>query len=228
MTESNAAIIEAVVEDADNDNVVPFQDRAEHKRLLEALIFATERPLSLADLQSFFPKEFDIEPLLAELKETYDARGFQLTEIGGTWSLRTAAGLGPYLKREKTVQRKLTRATVETLAIIAYHQPVTRAEIEDIRGVSVAQGTLDILLQAGWIKPGRRRETPGRPVTWISTEEFLQHFGVAAIEDLPGFDELKASGLLDKNRPAAMGPLFQAAEESAETEGTDAEDNEEL
>ncbi len=213
-----------------NDNSTPLADIAETRRLLEALIFASERPLSRADLQSFFPPEFDLAPLLNELKSEYENKGFQLVEIGGKWSFATASDLGPYLKREKTVQRKLTRATVETLAIIAYHQPVTRAEIEEIRGVSVAQGTLDILLHAGWIRPGRRRETPGRPVTWVSTDEFLQHFGISALEDLPGFEELKATGLLDKNRPQSA-PLFQHADNvaSAMAEAADNDsDTEEL
>lgn len=189
-----------------NDNSIPVEDLADYSRLLEALVFASERPLTVAELQTFFPKDVDIHAMLTELQQTYENRGFNLVEIADKWSFRSATDLAPYLRKEKTVQRKLSRATVETLAIVAYHQPITRAEIEEIRGVSVAQGTLDILLQAGWVKPGKRRETPGRPTTWITTEEFLQHFGISAIEDLPGFDELKSSGLLDKNRPAALFP----------------------
>ena len=195
-------------------------------RLLESLLFASERALSVDELKSFFPPEWDIAQNLLELQNFYKNRGFELVELNGKWSFRTPADLAPYLKRDKVVSRKLSRATVETLAIIAYHQPVTRAEIEEIRGVSVAQGTLDILLAAGWIKPGRRRETPGRPVTWLSTDEFLQHFGIAAIEDLPGFDELKLSGLLDKNRPA---PLFAKSDDALPpVNDADLSDSEEL
>lgn len=191
-----------------NDNLSALIDEADYARLLEALLFATERPLSLAELQAFFPSSYDLTPHIAALQNHYAPRGFHLVELGGKFSFRTAADLAPHLQRERIVQRKLSRATIETLAIIAYHQPVTRAEIEDIRGVSVAQGTLDILLRANWIKPGRRRESPGRPLTWVTTEEFLQHFGIAALVDLPGFDELQAAGLLDKSRISPNG-LFQ-------------------
>jgi segregation and condensation protein B len=199
----------AINDNAVAEETVHIDESVDHARLLEALIFASERPLALSELQSFFPKELDIVPMLQQLQQGCEGRGFNLVELNGKWSFRTASDLAPYLKREKTVQRKLSRATIETLAIIAYHQPITRAEIEEIRGVSVAQGTLDILLQAGWVKPGKRRETPGRPLTWQTTDEFLQHFGIASVADLPGFDELKLAGLLDKNRPA---PLFGAAE----------------
>ncbi len=208
-----------------NDNLTAYIEEADYPRLCEALLFASERALAIKDLQAFFPAEFDLLPVLQELQAHYQNRGLQLVELGGKWSFRTAADLAPHLKRERTVQRKLSRATVETLAIIAYHQPVTRAEIEDIRGVAVAQGTLDILLQANWIKPGRRRETPGRPVTWITTDEFLQHFGIVELVDLPGFDELKAAGLLDKSRPSP-GPLFQSPDEVAVDTGSPADDEE--
>jgi segregation and condensation protein B len=146
---------------------------------------------------------------------------------GGRWSFRTASDLAPYLQKEREVSRKLTRAQTETLAIVAYHQPVTRAEIEEIRGVSVGQGTIELLLQAGWIKPGRRKETPGRPLTWITTEDFVSHFGLSSLEDLPGFEELKAAGLLDKDRPTVL-PLLDrdmpANDADADTEESNSEE----
>lgn len=227
-THESAQVLQAALAQAasSNDNILPLVEAADYPRLCEALLFASEQPLSMSDLQAFFPADYDLKPVLAQLVENYTGRGMELVELGGKWSFRTAADLAPYLKRERTVQRKLSRATIETLAIIAYHQPVTRAEIEDIRGVAVAQGTLDILLQANWIKPGRRRETPGRPVTWVTTDEFLQHFGITDLLDLPGFDELKAAGLLDKSR-AAPGPLFQGQDDAIPSSAT-AETPEEL
>ena len=146
-------------------------------------------------------REDDVAALLTRLQEDYAGRGVNLVERDGAWAFRTAADLGDRLRIEKTQIRKLSRAAVETLAVIAYHQPVSRAEIETIRGVATARGTLDVLIEADWIKPGRRRETPGRPGTWVTTESFLDHFGLGGLADLPGVDELKATGLLDK-RPA--------------------------
>jgi segregation and condensation protein B len=170
-------------------------------RLLEALLFASAEPLSEKMLARHFGEGADIGALLRRLQSDYAGRGVNLIESGDSWAFRTAADLGDRLRIEKSQIRKLSRAAVETLAVIAYHQPVSRAEIETIRGVAVARGTLDVLIEAGWIKPGRRRETPGRPGTWITTEGFLDHFGLSGLTDLPGIDELKAAGLLDK-RPA--------------------------
>ena len=135
------------------------------------------------------------------LRGLYENRGVELHKAGDAWAFRTAPDLGEALKTERSTRRKLSRAAVETLAVIAYHQPVTRPEIEEIRGVGQSRGTLDLLLEAGWIKPGRRRQTPGRPLTWITTQDFLDHFGLENVSDLPGIADLKASGLLDK-RPA--------------------------
>src|SRR5690606_3926005 len=145
--------------------------------------------------------EADLALLLGELKSMYEGRGVQLTEVSGLWAFRTSPDVAESLTVEKEVERKLSRAALETLAIIAYHQPLTRAEVENIRGVATHKGTLDMLMEMGWVKPGRRRETPGRPLTWVTTHSFLDHFGLEAITDLPGLEDLKAAGLLDK-RPA--------------------------
>ncbi len=170
-------------------------------RLIEALLFASAEPLPEKDLARYCVEGTDIKAVLARLQSDYAGRGVNLVERGNSWAFRTAADLTDRLRIEKTQMRKLSRAAVETLAVIAYHQPVSRAEIETIRGVATARGTLDVLIEADWIKPGRRRETPGRPGTWVTTESFLDHFGLGGLADLPGVDELKAAGLLDK-RPA--------------------------
>ena len=188
-------------------------------RLIEALLFASAEPLSEKALARHFGEETDIGPLLARLQSDYAGRGVNLVERGGAWAFRTAADLGERLRIERSQIRKLSRAAVETLAVIAYHQPVSRAEIETIRGVATARGTLDVLIEADWIKPGRRRETPGRPGTWVTTTTFLDHFGLSGLTDLPGVDELKATGLLDK-RPAIQ-TLTQMDETDDEPESDD-------
>lgn len=169
----------------------------EHLRMVEALLFAATEPLSVADITSALPDGADVEGYLAALKAHYDDRGVQLSEAGGRWFFRTAADLSFLLRKEVESQRKLSRAGVETLAIIAYHQPVTRAEIEEIRGVQVSKGTLDVLMEAGWVRPKGRRQSPGKPVTYGTSDDFLVHFSLENLDDLPGFDELKAAGLLD-------------------------------
>lgn len=176
-------------------------DRHQQLRLLEAMLFATREPLSEAVLAERMPDGVAVSSLIEDLKELYANRGVNLVRVAGGWAFRTAPDLASRLAIETRVERKLSRAAIETLAIIAYHQPVTRAEIEEIRGVSLSRGTLDILLEAGWIRPGRRRHSPGRPLTWVSTEAFLDHFGLESLEDLPGIEDLKAAGLLDA-RPA--------------------------
>ena len=176
-------------------------DTAEHLRLLEAVLFAAVEPLDEATIAERLPNDADIDALLVDLSQLYAGRGVNVVKVGGKWTLRTAPDLAEKLKIERDVQRRLSRAAHETLAIIAYHQPLTRAEVESIRGVAVNRGTLDALLEAGWIKPGRRRNTPGRPTTWVTTEAFLSHFGLESLQDLPGVKELKAAGLLD-TRPA--------------------------
>ncbi|HXE16515.1 MAG TPA: SMC-Scp complex subunit ScpB, partial [Stellaceae bacterium] len=148
-------------------------DRAQHLRLIEALLFASAAPLDSEQIAERLPKDTDVAALLAELEGEYRGRGVNLVNVAGGWTFRTASDLADKLRLEKVVPRKLSRAGIETLAIIAYHQPVTRAEIEDIRGVAVSSGTLDVLMETGWIAPVGRRETPGRPVTWGTTDDFL-------------------------------------------------------
>ncbi|HEU0117174.1 MAG TPA: SMC-Scp complex subunit ScpB [Alphaproteobacteria bacterium] len=166
-------------------------------RILEAILFASNEPLSTAMLAEQLPDDTDVAEMLAELKAFYEPRGVHLIETDGNWSFRTAADLAGQMKITRQPRRKLPRAAAEVLAIIAYHQPITRAEIESIRGVETSRGTLDILLELGWVRPGKRRETPGRPLTWSTTSDFLSHFNLESLSDLPGVEELKAAGLLD-------------------------------
>ncbi len=166
-------------------------------RLLEAVLFASAEPLPLEILQQQLGKDADIPALLKELQAHYVQHGVNLVETGGLWSFRTAPDLAGLMKITHTPRRKLPRAAAEVLAIIAYHQPITRAEIESIRGVETSRGTLDILLELGWVRPGKRRETPGHPLNWHTTPEFLSHFNIEKLEELPGLDDLKAAGLLD-------------------------------
>ncbi len=166
-------------------------------RILEALLFAASEPLDESRLTELLPPEADLGALLAELEASYAGRGVNLVRIANRWTMRTAGDLSYLLRRDVDVNRKLSRAAIETLSIIAYHQPVTRAEIEEIRSVATSRGTLDILLEAGWIKPRGRRRTPGRPATWVTTTGFLEHFGLESLDDLPGVSDLRAAGLLD-------------------------------
>ena len=178
-----------------------MSDRFQLLRLIEALFFASAEPLGLDQIERHLPEGADAEELLAELVSRYANRGVNLIRIGNRWAMRTAPDLAGLMQIERAVVRKPSRAAVETLAIIGYHQPVTRTEIEEIRGVALSRGTLDTLLEAGWIKPKGRRRTPGRPVTWGTSEAFLDHFGLESLDALPGVAELKAAGLLD-TRPA--------------------------
>jgi segregation and condensation protein B len=166
-------------------------------RLIEALLFASPEPLTEAQLVSRLPEGMELAPLLDTLQRFYRFRGINLVRVAEAWTFRTAADLAGHLALETVQSRKLTRAQIETLAIIAYHQPVTRAEIEEIRGVGLHKGTLDLLMEAGWVQPKGRRETPGRPITWVTTEGFLVHFGLDSLRDLPNRDELRVAGLLD-------------------------------
>ncbi len=176
-------------------------DKKEQLRLLEALLFAAREPRSASELSERMDVDTDIKTLLNELQVIYQDRGVNLINIENKWAMRTAVDLAGHLNIEKEVHKKLSRAAMETLAIIGYHQPVTRAEIENIRGVGTHKGTLDALIEVGWVKPGRRRETLGRPLTWVTTTDFLDHFSLESLTDLPGMDEMKAAGLLDR-RPA--------------------------
>jgi segregation and condensation protein B len=177
-------------------------DRAEELRILEALLFAASAPLDEKDLGSRLPAGTDVRALLTQLQRDYASRGVNLVRVGGKWALRTASDLAWLLTHESVVTRKLSRAAIETLAIVAYHQPVTRAEVEEIRGVSTSKGTLDVLLETGWVRLRGRRKAPGRPVTYGTSEAFLSHFGLDALGDLPGLDELKGAGLVDASMPA--------------------------
>jgi segregation and condensation protein B len=170
---------------------------SEHLRIIEATLFAADGPLTREQIAEFLPDGVPVQPLLDALCDSYAMRGINLVERGGKWHFQTAADLGHILKREKEQARKLSRAALETLAIIAYHEPVTRADIEDIRGVTISKGTLDVLMEAGWVRPAGRREVPGRPLLYATTQAFLVHFGLASRRDLPGLAELKAAGLLD-------------------------------
>jgi segregation and condensation protein B len=190
---------------------------AEALRLIEALLFASAAPVEEAGIAERLPEGADVPSLLAELEAQYRGRGVNVVRIAGGWTFRTAPDLGQRLRLETTVQRRLSRAAIETLAIISYHQPVTRAEIEEIRGVQISKGTIDTLLEAGWIMPKGRRETVGRPVTWGTTDTFLQHFGLGEINDLPGMDELKAAGLIG-GRPAVSLRETAPPQDSAEAE----------
>ena len=174
-----------------------------HLRLLEALVFASTDPVPETVMSDRLPDDAPIAVLLAQLRQDYAERGVNLIKIGRGWAFRTAEDLGAQLIVERTLTRKLSRAAVETLAVIAYHQPVTRTEIEGIRGVGLSKGTMDVLFEAGWIRPRGRRRTPGKPVPWGTTDSFLGQFGLEALDDLPGVDDLKAAGLLDK-RPAVQ------------------------
>src|SRR5215831_2970077 len=178
--------------------------RPENLRLLEALLFASTEPLDTKTLAARLPEDVDVRAALTQLQADYAGRGINLVRVAGKWMFRTANDLAWLLARDIVETRKLSRAALETLAIIAYHQPVTRAEIEEIRGVSVSKGTIDVLFETGWIRPRGRRKAPGRPLTFGTTEAFLAHFGLEAISVLPGLEELKGAGLFDGRLPAGF------------------------
>src|SRR5437764_1237008 len=176
----------------------------EHLRMLEALLFAAAEPLEEAALARSLPQGADLSGLLEELQQIYEKRGVNLVRVSGKWQFRTAADLAFLLRKEQPEQRRLSRAALETLAIVAYHQPVTRAEIEDIRGVALSKGTIDALMEVGWVKIRGRKRTPGRPVTYGTTDAFLVQFGLESVSHLPGMDELKAAGFLDAVPPSGF------------------------
>lgn len=199
---------------------------AEQERMCEAILFASAEPLTVKDIEARMPHGCDAAEALVYLRKRYEGRGVHLVKVGDAWAMRTAADLGFLMRKETVETRKLSRAAVETLAIIAYHQPVTRAEIEEIRGVSVSRGTVDQLLEMEWIRFGRRKMTPGRPVTFVVTQSFLDHFGLESARDLPGLKELRAAGLLE-NRPAP-GAMPQMAEGDPDAEDQSSEGQSEL
>ncbi|MDO5630390.1 MAG: SMC-Scp complex subunit ScpB [Paracoccus sp. (in: a-proteobacteria)] len=200
----------------------------EQARMVEALLFASATPMPLREIAARLPAGCDAPEALAHLRGQYDRRGVVLERIGDAYAFRTAPDLSFLMQDTTTEQRRLSRAATETLAIIAYHQPVTRAEIEEIRGVAVSRGTLDQLLDIGWIRVGRRRMTPGRPVTFVVTESFLDHFGLESARDLPGLTELRAAGLLESTPPDALLPgldLPRDQDEDDDIPSTDAPDD---
>ncbi len=199
----------------------PEEDLWAAERMVEALIFAAEQPVSAKEIQERLPRPVDVAAVLDRLTAFYAGRGIALVQVAGGWQFRTASDLAFLLRREDHERRRLSRAALETLAIIAYHQPVTRAEIEEIRGVSLSKGTLDLLLEAGWVKPAGRRRTPGLPLEFRTTDEFLSHFGLNSLEDLPGLAELKAAGLLDSLEEA----LARMEEEAAKAQDRPTEED---
>lgn len=191
---------------------------AEQERMVEAILFATAEPVTVRELEARMPHGSDPAEALVYLRKRYEGRGVAVVKVGDAWAIRTAPDLGFLMQRETVETRKLSRAAIETLAIIAYHQPVTRAEIEEIRGVSVSRGTVDQLLEMEWIRFGRRRMTPGRPVTFVVTQSFLDHFGLENARDLPGLKELRAAGLLENRLPPGAMPQLGEGDVDAEEE----------
>jgi segregation and condensation protein B len=204
--------------DKDEKSLFEAPPMAEQERMAEAILFATAEPVTVRDLEARMPHGSDPAEAVAHLRKRYEGRGIHVVKVGDAWAIRTAPDLGFLMQKETVEVRKLSRAAIETLAIVAYHQPVTRAEIEEIRGVSVSRGTIDQLIELEWIRFGRRKMSPGRPVTFVVTQEFLDHFGLESARDLPGLKELRAAGLLD-NRPPPGAKL--AASEDDETEDED-------
>lgn len=212
-----------MTEDTDNKEESLFEapPMGEQERMIEAILFATAEPITVKELEARMPHGSDAAEAMQHLRKRYEGRGVHVIKVGTAWALRTAPDLGFLMRRETVETRKLSRAAIETLAIIAYHQPATRAEIEEIRGVSVSRGTVDQLLEMDWIRFGRRRMTPGRPVTFVVTQNFLDHFGLENARDLPGLKELRSAGLLE-NRP------LPGAEPVEEEEGDEATGQDEL
>jgi segregation and condensation protein B len=178
----------------------------EQERMVEAILFASADPVTVRELEARMPHGCDAAEVIVHLRKRYDGRGVNLSKVGDAWTMRTSPDLGFLMQKETVETRKLSRAAIETLAIIAYHQPVTRAEIEEIRGVSVSRGTVDQLLEMEWIRFGRRKMTPGRPVTFVVTQNFLGHFGLETARDLPGLKELRSAGLLENRPPPGTVP----------------------
>ena len=193
-----------MIEDEKNNPLIEFSDQI---RAVEALLFAASDPLDEKTLKNILPVDTNIEEIMNNLSNLYKGRGVELKKINNKWMFKTASDLSFIMQREAKIQKKLSKAALETLSIIAYHQPVSRAEIEEIRGVTVSPGTIDTLMEINWVKIKGRRKTPGNPITYGTTEEFLVHFDLENIKELPGLDELKSTGLLDSNLPPDMYPI---------------------
>ncbi|KAA8614324.1 SMC-Scp complex subunit ScpB [Salipiger aestuarii] len=203
----------------DNDSLFAAPPMAEQERMVEAVLFASAGPVTVRDLEQRLPHGCDAAEALMNLRARYEGRGVRIVRVGDAWAMRTAPDLGWLMQKETVETRKLSRAAIETLAIVAYHQPVTRAEIEEIRGVSVSRGTVDQLLEMEWIRFGRRKMTPGRPVTFVVTQVFLDHFGLENARDLPGLKELRAAGLLESRPAFGALPGATAADDEDEAPG---------
>lgn len=204
--------------DKDEKSLFEAPPMAEQERMVEAILFATAEPVTVRDLEARMPHGSDPAEAIVHLRKRYEGRGVNVVKVGDAWAIRTAPDLGFLMQKETVEVRKLSRAAIETLAIVAYHQPVTRAEIEEIRGVSVSRGTIDQLIELEWIRFGRRKMSPGRPVTFVVTQNFLDHFGLESARDLPGLKELRAAGLLDNRLPPGA---MLAGSEDDETEDED-------
>ena len=204
------------VDEVEQSNLFEAPSVTEQIRMVEAILFASSTPVTVNELKSRMPQGSDPESALSELKSHYSNRGVNLVKVGDGWAIRTSADLSFLMRKETVETRKLSRAAVETLAIIAYHQPVTRLEIEEIRGVGVSKGTVDLLLEMDWIKFGRRKLTPGRPITFVVTQHFLDHFGLESVKDLPGLRELKSAGLLENTIPNMKDSVGDINKENAD------------
>lgn len=207
MSESGANVVPFVLDGADSEDTgvgTPAFDMMEAVRMAEAIVFAAAEPVSRKALAQRLPDGVDVDAVMAEIQRQYERRGVNLVRVADAWAFRTAGDLAFLMSRDSVQQKKLSRAALEVLAIIAYHQPVTRAEIEEIRGVETSKGTIDTLMESAWIRMRGRRRTPGRPVTYGTTDTFLDHFGLEEIRDLPGMDELKGAGLLSSRMPSSF------------------------
>ena len=219
MTDQTEQESSAEAEPKENDSLFEAPPMGEQERMVEAILFASAEPITVRELEARMPHGSDPAEALVYLRKRYEGRGVQVVKVGDAWAIRTAGDLGFLMQKETVETRKLSRAAIETLAIVAYHQPVTRAEIEEIRGVSVSRGTVDQLIELEWIRFGRRRMTPGRPVTYVVTQHFLDHFGLENARDLPGLKELRAAGLLDNRPPPGTGALPDDEDEDESPEG---------
>ena len=204
------------ISEVDQANLFEAPSVTEQIRMVEAILFASSTPVTVNELKSRMPQGSDPKSALSQLMSHYSDRGVNLVKVGDGWAIRTSADLSFLMRKETVETRKLSRAAVETLAIIAYHQPVTRLEIEEIRGVGVSKGTVDLLLEMDWIKFGRRKLTPGRPITFVVTQHFLDHFGLESVKDLPGLRELKSAGLLDSTMPNIKDSAAEINKENAD------------
>ena len=218
MTDQPDTEIEAETETEIEQSLFEAPPMGEQERMVEAILFATAEPVTVKELNDRMPHGSDAAEALVYLRKRYEGRGVNVIKVGDAWAIRTAPDLGFLMQKETVETRKLSRAAIETLAIIAYHQPVTRAEIEEIRGVSVSRGTVDQLLEMEWIRFGRRRMTPGRPVTFVVTQDFLDHFGLESARDLPGLKELRAAGLLENRPPPGSMPQMGEGDVDSEEE----------